>query len=270
LAQPLQERHLSAMALNTFMVCPLRFRYRYIDNLYWSRQWGGSPEERKALEKGQNFHLMARRYYSGLEPAQVADPVEQTELESWLQLMAGFLPRAFDRQYYPELDLRLNRPDLKLMAKFDLVVVDPDGRATIYDWKTEKKMPAKTYLQKSAQTLVYRYMLCAAGGQYSPKGRFKPEDVSMVYWNPLYPHRPVHLEYSDAQFQKDEEYLRREVAKILHTDPDMFRGTPDQGVCRRCEYMMICHGRRAEAVDADDEEALFEATLSWDDLPDLP
>ena len=268
--QPLQDRHLSAMALNTFMICPLRFRYRYLDNLYWSRQWGGSPEDRKAIEKGQNFHLMARRYYSGLEPAKVADPLEQTELESWLQLMAGFLPRTFDRQFYPELELRLNRPDLKLMAKFDLVAVDPDGRATIFDWKTEKKQPNKTYLQKSAQTLVYRYMLCEAGGQYSPKGRFKPDEISMIYWNPLYPHRWTRLEYSEAQFQKDQQHLRNMVAQILKTPREMFLATADEGACRRCEYQMICHGRRAEAVDMEDEEALFEATLSWDDLPDLP
>jgi hypothetical protein len=76
---------------------------------------------------------------------------------------------------------------LKLVAKFDLVVVDPDGKAMIFDWKTEKKLPTRTYLDKAPQTVVYRYMLCAAGGQYSPRGRFKPEEISMVYWNPMYP-----------------------------------------------------------------------------------
>jgi hypothetical protein len=33
---------------------------------------------------------------------------------------------------------------------------------------------------------------------------------------------------------------------------------------------MLCHGRRAEQVDMDDEEELREATLSWDDLIELP
>lgn len=268
--QPLQDRHLSAMALGTYQMCHLRFRYRYIDNLYWSRIWGSSPEERRAVEVGQNFHLMARRYYAGVEPAHVADPVDQAQLDHWLSLMQGFLPRTFDREFYPELELRLNRPDMKLMAKFDLVVVDPDGRATIFDWKTEKRLPRRPYLLKSAQTLVYRYMLVAAGGQYSPRGRFKPEEISMIYWNPNHPAKWERLDYSEAQFVKDEVYLQSKVAEILRTPRDMFIATTDEGTCRRCEYQMICHGRRAEQVDTEDDESLFEATLSWENLPDLP
>lgn len=268
--QTLQERHMSAAALSTYQICPLRFRYRYIDNLYWSRQWGAPPEERRGLERGQNFHLMARRFYSGLEPAAVADPVEQTELEGWLALLAGFRTRTFDEAFFPELDLRLNRPGFRLMAKFDLVAVSSDGRATIYDWKTERKLPTRTYLTKAPQTLVYRYMLCAAGGQYSPRGKFRPEEISMVYWNPMYPHRWHRLEYSQAQFEKDDQHLQNLIAQILRTPREMFIATTDEGACRRCEYQMICHGRRAEQVEADDEEALFEATLSWDDLPVLP
>lgn len=265
-----QERHLSAAALGTYSVCPLRFKYRYVDNLYWSRLWGSRPEERKALEKGQNFHLMARRYYAGVDPALVADPVEQRDLDGWMHLLQGFLPRTFDPAFYPELELRLNRPDLKLVAKFDLVVVDPDGRATIFDWKTEKKLPNRSYLLKSMQTRVYRYMLCAAGGQYSPKGQFRPEDVSMIYWHPLHPHKWERLAYSEAQFHKDEAFLQESVARILRTQPENFPPTPDEGVCRRCEYQMICHGRRSEEVDLEAEEELLDASLSWEDLIDLP
>lgn len=268
--EPLEERHLSAMALNIYRQCPLRFRYRYLENLYWSRLWGSSPEERRALERGQHFHLLARRYYSGVEPAEIADPLEQQELEGWMHQLRDFLPRTLDRSFYPELDLRLNRPDLRLVAKFDLVVVDPDGSATIYDWKTEKRFPRRTYLVKNMQTVVYRYMLCAAGGAYSPQGRFKPEQVSMIYWNPLYPHRWERLPYSEAQYLLDEQYLTNLVGEILRTPREMFTATANQRTCRHCEYQMICHGRRAEQVDLEDEEELFDATLSWDQLPELP
>lgn len=268
--QPLADRHFSALALGTHQICPLRFRYRYIDTLYWSRVWGSSPEERKALERGQNFHLMARRLYAGLEPARVADPVEQRELEAWLGLLQGFLPRTLDMAFFPELELRLNRPDLRLVAKFDLVAVDPQGRATIYDWKTEKKMPRRSYLANAPQTIVYRYMLCAAGGSYSPTGRFRPEDVAMVYWNPLYPHRWERMEYSEAQYHRDEQFLQTLVAQILRTPRDRFLATTEEKVCRHCEYQMICHGRRSEQVDTEEEEWLRESDLAWDSLPELP
>ncbi len=268
--QSLSERHLSALALGTYDYCPLRFRFRYIDNLYWSKAWGSNSEERKAIEKGDTFHLMARRYYAGLDPAQVADPVEQTELDSWLHLLTGFLPRTFDRSFYPELELRLNRPDLKMQAKFDLVVVDPNGRATIFDWKTQKKMPKRERLSKSFQTLVYRFMLCAAGGAYSPKGRFRPDEISMIYWNPLYPHRWERLDYAEAQYTADEQTIRNLVALILRTPREGFRATTNEKNCQFCEYRPICHGGRAAQVDMDEEESLHEASLSWDTLPELP
>ena len=267
--QPLQERHMSAMALGTYQICPLRFRYRYIDNLFWSKAWGSTPDERRALERGQNFHLMARRHYEGVEPARLPDPLEQAELDAWIDLLRSFLPRTMDREFHPELELRLNRPGMRLMAKFDLVVVDPDGRAIIFDWKTERRMPRKSYLLKSPQTLVYRYMLCAAGGSYSPKGRFKPEEVTMVYWNPLYPSRWERMDYTEAQYQKDEEHLQNLCGQILRTPREMFMATTDERVCRFCEYQMICHGRRPEQIEGEEEE-WAEATLAWDTLPELP
>lgn len=266
----LHDRHMSAMALATYQSCHLRFRFRYIDNLYWSRVWGATEDERRALEQGQSFHLMARRYYMGVDTARVADPVEQQQLEHWLGLLQGYNPRSFDKEFYPELDLRLNRPDLRLMAKFDLLVVEPNGRATIFDWKTERRMPRREYFRKSMQTLVYRYLLCAAGGQYSPRGKFKPEEITMVYWNPLYYSRPIELPYSEAEFQKDEEYVQKLVSHILSTPRDQFRATTQESICQRCEFQMICHGRRAEVIDREEEETLFEDSLSWDTLPDLP
>lgn len=268
--QPLHERHLSAMALGTYDSCHLRFRFRYLDNLYWSRIWSASPQERKAVEQGQTFHLMARRYYAGLDPARVADPVDQTQLASWLGLLQGFLPLSFTQSFHPELELRLTRPDLRLMAKFDLLVVEPDGRATIFDWKTERRMPRRTYLRQSYQTLVYRFMLCAAGGAYSPKGRFEPGDISMIYWNPIHPDRWERLSYSQTEYEQDEKHLQELSARILRTPRDQFMATTDQAKCRFCEYRMICHGRRAEQIDLDEEEGLAEASLSWDMLPDLP
>lgn len=267
---PLEERQMSALALNTYQICPLRFRYRYVDNLLWSKVRGANPDERKAIDRGQNFHLMARRYYAGLDPARVADPVEQRELDAWMALLQGFLPRTFDRAFYPELELRLNRPGMRLLAKFDLVAVDPDGRGIIYDWKTERRFPRRSYLTSSMQTLVYRYMLCAAGGSYSPRGRFRPEDVTMIYWNPLHPHRWERLPYSQAQFDKDGAQLQNLIATILRTPRDRFIATTNLKACEHCEYRPICHGRRSDSVDLEEEESLMEATLSWDDLPELP
>lgn len=267
---PLDQQHMSQASLSTFQVCPLRFKYRYIDSLFWSRQWGTAPDERAALERGQQFHLLARRYYEGVDTALHPDPGEPSEFGSWLANLQGFLPRTFGRDYYPEAALYLTRPDLRLQAKLDLLVVEPDGRATIYDWKTERRLPRREYRLGSMQTVVYRYLLCTAGGAFSPRGRFAPEHVAMVYWNPSFPHKWERLDYSQAQFEKDAVVLQELVARILRTPPDRFLATTEEKVCRSCEYNPICHGRRSERVELEEEEWLYEATLAWDNLLDSP
>ncbi|HEY3364544.1 MAG TPA: PD-(D/E)XK nuclease family protein [Symbiobacteriaceae bacterium] len=259
---------MSANALRTYQSCPLRFRYRYLDQLYWSRLWGATAGERLAVERGEAFHLLARRYYAGVDPGGVADPVEQRDLDGWLHRLQGFLPYTFDRTFYPELELRLNRPDLKLMAKFDLLVVEPDGRALIFDWKTEQRLPKRERLEQNPQTLVYRYMLCAAGGSWSPRGRFAPGEVTMTYWNPLHPGSWEPLPYSEEQYRADEARLLQIVREIETTPRDEFRPTADARTCRSCEYRMLCHRRHPEQVNGEDGADELEPA-AWDTVPDL-
>jgi len=232
-----RERPLSANALDVFVSCPLRFRLRYIEGLFPAVPRAAAPEEREALALGEGFHLLARRYYAGLDPA---PGTEEPELVSWLARLQAFLPRSFDGRFYPELELRLLQPDLRLTATFDLLVVDPDGRATIFDWKTERRPPSRRLFRNSTQTLVYRYMLCAAGGAYSPLGRFAPEQVSMVYWNPHFPGRSVRLDYSEAEYRRDEERLRELAARIHGGSPESFGPALNPARCARCEFQAVC------------------------------
>jgi RecB family exonuclease len=264
--QPLDQRHLSAAALATYRLCPLRFRFRYLDNLYWSSQWGAGDVERTAMERGQHFHLMARRYYAGIDPGLSEGGEEKAVLEQWLYELQRFAPFTLDRAFYPELELRLTRPDLRLLSKMDLLVVDPDGRATIFDWKTEKRLPKRTYLASAAQTMVYRYLLCAAGGSYSPHGRFRPEEVTMLYFNPQHPGRPERFVYTEAQFQKDEQFFTQVWAQIVAMTREQFMPTTEERVCQRCEYQVICHGRRAEQVETEEEEWADQLNLSWEGM----
>jgi len=262
----LEERYLSALALRLYTECPLRFRRRYIDGLFL----GGmpdDPDEQRALRQGERFHLMARRYYAGLQPGTFADVGERAELEGWLDRLRQYLPRDREKVYYPELALRLQepflqpvrpglpaRPDqplLRLMAKFDLLTVDPDGGATIYDWKTLRRMPARERLAEAFQTVVYRYVLVAAGGAYAPGGRFDPDRVTMVYWNPLRGGFEERLPYSAARFAADGERLHRLAAEVLSTPPDGFLPTGDERICARCEYRPLCHGRVASWADVE-------------------
>lgn len=235
-----KERPLSVSAIEIFEYCPRRFRLRYIEGLFPAVPRSADPAERRALALGEGFHLLARRYFAGLDPA---PGTQEPELAGWLARLQGFLMRRFDRLYYPELELRLLRPDLRLTATFDLLVVEPDGRATIYDWKTERRPPSRRLFRSSMQTLVYRYMLCAAGGAYSPLGRFAPAEVSMLYWNPNFPGRAVRLDYSEEEYRRDGERLREIAARIYGSPPERFGPALDPGRCARCEFHAVCRPR---------------------------
>lgn len=272
MAGKLDDFYFSASALGTFDSCALRFKYRYIDNLYWSREWGAPGEEQAAAERGRLFHLLAQRYYSGLDPEVPVGHPWAPDLTRWLTSLRKFCPRREGAAYYPELELRLDLGGTRLMGKYDLLVVSPDGSAVIYDWKTERKMPLPRYLSRSMQTLVYRYLLCAAGAPYHPQGvAFDPARVQMVYWNPAFPAEPLGFGYDTAQFEMHAVKLRNLITDLRTRAAEMFLATTAQYRCRLCEYRPLCHGQRWEL--AAEEEELgeeLEEVLAWELAPEIP
>ena len=60
----LRDLYFSQSALSIFDNCRRRFRYRYLDGLYWPAEWGMKEEVKNDLKQGRQFHLLAERYYS--------------------------------------------------------------------------------------------------------------------------------------------------------------------------------------------------------------
>ena len=95
----------------------------------------------------------------------------------------------------------------RLLAKYDLLAVDPGKRAVIVDWKTSNKPLPRKYLLDRLQTRVYQYLLVSAGQTINGGKALKPEQVELIYWFTSQPDQPVHLHYTDKLFRADEEYL---------------------------------------------------------------
>lgn len=276
LAKSLDELYFSQSALVAYQNCPLKFRRRYLDGLFWPADWGGNEEQKKAVEQGRLFHLLAQRYYSrGEVPNQ---ELLSNELAIWFERLQKFRPYYENGNFYPEHEIRINASQIKLVAKYDLLYVTVDGRAVIYDWKTtvSKKQDGQerqisrrsnSYWLHHFQTIVYRYVLCKAGGVYSPKGVFKPEEISMIYWNPEDPHWVEPIGYSQSQFVKDENLILKTIGEIKNLDYDAFLATGDQKQCERCEYRPICHGKRAVHVELEEEDTDFD--LSWEAIDEI-
>lgn len=241
----------SQASLSAWQNCPLKFKYRYIDGLYWPLAAGGKVSEH--IELGRKFHLLAQRYFScgGTEPA----PGEQL-LTSWLVQLQEHFPLSPEHEYLPEYELRSAQNNLRLLAKYDLLVVGE--KVVIYDWKTDERPPRPAFAT-SAQTRLYLYLLTLSG-----YFQVEPEQVEMVYWNPRFPKEPLRVSYSSRQQQEDEEWLRKQITDILSTSA--FPTTTTEKNCRFCEYRPVCHGQGLEEVQ---EDLLDMDEVDWEQIQEI-
>lgn len=239
----------SQAALSAWQSCPLKYKYRYLDGLYWPLATGGQLSAK--IERGRQFHLLAQRYFGGWTGNPPGDPL----LADWLEGLRGFLPLEPGLEYLPEYELRLGGA-VPLLAKFDLLVVGP-GAVTIYDWKTEDKPPGSG-LAAAPQSRLYLYLLSASG--YFPQGK----EAAMVYWNPRFPKKPLRLEYSARQEEEDGVWLKRLAEEI--TGAAAFPPTQEEKNCRYCEYRPVCHGQSLEDVQ---EELLDTDEVDWDQVQEI-
>jgi CRISPR/Cas system-associated exonuclease Cas4 (RecB family) len=144
----------------------------------------------------------------------------------------------------------------RILAKFDLVALFPEGKAIIYDWKTYRKQPKTEFLASRLQTRVYRALLVQAGMQFNAGKPFAPEQIEMIYWFADYPSDPARFPYTAAQFKRDWAALEKLAAEIASTKD--FPLTDDVQKCAWCPYRSYCN-RGAKAGEGEEIEA--EATL---------
>lgn len=253
MSNKIDKLYFSQLALSTYLTCQLKFRRRYLEELYWPRP------TTKAIELGNDFHAAAERYFLTGEEEKYPEP-----LGAMLEKLYSFRPLEPDTIFFPEQQLRLNS-DIKLLAKYDLIVLTE--KAYIYDWKTDKKKIKKSYYQNSMQTMVYRYLLVAAGSGYWGGRVIKPKDVVMCYLNPNYPNEPLYLEYTDKRYKQDEAAIHGIISEIKTRPWDEFLTAGDKKVCSYCEYSPLCHGKPG-TEDKDFETD--DLSLSWDDIEEIP
>ena len=141
-----------------------------------------------------------------------------------------------------------------MIAKFDLIAIEPGRRAVIVDWKTSAKRPRPGWLIQRLQTRVYRYLLVRAGAALNGGQPLRPEQVEMIYWFANFPDEPERLRYDATQFEADGRYLAEMAAEIAQRDDEVFSLTDDVKRCLFCAYRSLCR-RGVEAGDLDAADA---------------
>jgi len=263
----LDDLYFSQSALAIYQKCPLKFRYRYLDSLYWPQDWGGNAEQRELIEKGQLFHQLAQRYYARGET--IAGELLTGELKEWFLELKKFRPFNEEDYFYPEYELRLNKEGLKLMAKFDLLYLDKStGRLIIYDWKTNKRpFSKKSDFENNMQTIVYLYVLQEGVLDYFSFTEKEITGLKLVYWNPRFPGDIKGVNYSQERFSKDRVLLADIINEIKALEHDEFRGIDDDKTCRYCEYRPICYGKNPELLEIEEED--LELELDWEAIDEI-
>ncbi|MGE5328477.1 MAG: PD-(D/E)XK nuclease family protein [Deltaproteobacteria bacterium] len=257
----LNEMYFSQNSLEIFNKCKLKFKKRYVDGLLWKSH---EDKENKHAEKGRLFHLLAYRFFMGLDDSFVDEKGEYSDIKVWQDRLKSYIAIDSRNEYYPEFELKLCEDNIKIQAKYDLIMLDAENRAVIYDWKVQEKAIKPNNAEKAFQTRVYMYLLAKAGDIIKGKA-IRPQDITMVYWQANHPANPVRIEYSEELFKQDEEFVKNEIEKILSCNFDSTGlKTTDEKVCRFCEFCSICNGVDAEEVVQEDG---FE--IEWETVEEI-
>jgi radical SAM protein with 4Fe4S-binding SPASM domain len=262
----INELYFSASSIKTYQTCQLKFKRRYIDGLFWPDDWIKDDQQKKMQELGNLFHTLAERYYLRGKIVDSKDIITE-RVAGWLERLIDFRPYNETDQFLPEQRLQLNRAEMRLMAQYDLLHLTADNRAVIYDWKTYKSNSKRTYLKRSLQTIIYRYLLVAAGDDYSQTEDWLAEDITLTYWNPRFPDDSKEFPYSREQFLKDQRKIKGLIKQIKDTNygvDDDVLATSDKNNCKYCEYRPICHGQPALKIEPKEEDLDLEE--DWDDI----
>lgn len=266
----------SQASLQDYVDCPRRFYLRYALRLAWPAiEAAPALEHERRLRAGLTFHAMVQQHLVGI-PAErltrlaAADP----DLARWWEHYLESRPADLPGRRYPELTLSAPLGGYRLIAKYDLVVVSPEGELRILDWKTSRKRTSSRWLAERMQTRVYRYLLVRAGGHLTEGAEVLPERVRMTYWFAEFPHEPEQLPYGEALYLSDEEYVEGLVATIRGSREEDFALTEEERRCRYCAYRSLCNrgkeagliGEREEEVDVED---LGNFDLDFDQVAEL-
>jgi CRISPR/Cas system-associated exonuclease Cas4 (RecB family) len=191
-----------------------------------------------------------------------------SRLSVWWENYLRAAPSNLPARRHAEVTLSAPVAGHRLLAKYDLIAVDPGRQLVIVDWKTSRARPGRSWLAARLQTRVYRYVLTRAGAALNRDCIWQPDQVEMVYWFANDPDRPERLKYSEEEYGADGEYLAALIAEIVHAREEDFPLTEDTRACRLCPYRSLCdrgvEAGQVDLADAEETGGIDAATADWE------
>jgi len=244
-------------SLQAYEDCPRLYQLRYLQRLPWpAPEVEPSLDNERTLLLGSAFHKMVQQFMVGipverLERLSHRDP----ELTKWWTNFTNLHPQLDGESKHHEITLSTQIGDFRLLAKYDLLILDKK-RITIYDWKTNRKLIKRKWMTTKLQSRVYPFVLVKAGAGMNKGAAIDPEMVEMVYWFSNHPTSPIQLPYSSKRFQEDGEFIHGLISEIKSMVGSEFSRTENQKRCQFCIYRSLCN-RGVSAGAFEDFEDIF-------------
>jgi hypothetical protein len=218
-------------------------------------------EQEKHMRRGHLFHQLVHQLLIGLPVEQLSEQIEDEDLQRWWESFLKYAPLdglPFNR--LAEFSLSAPLAGFRLLAKYDVLAIDPGKKAVIVDWKTSLHRPARHSLQERMQTRLYPFLLVEAGTKLNGGKPVLPEQVEMMYWFPEEPENPERFSYSTSQYLDERTYLEGLIGEIKGHAPGSFLLTLNEKLCQYCIYRSLCdRGKSAGAYQDQEEEAFAKA-----------
>ncbi len=266
----------SQSSLQNYADCPRLFQLRYIQRLAWPAiEMEPVLENERRQLAGARFHRMIQQHQIGLPVDKLSLIPDTPELQHWwenyLTAVEGMAGSASTKGRYVEQVLTAPVGTYHLLAKYDLLIISPDGKATIYDWKTSRQRPRDEWMLARWQTRVYRALVVQAGTYLNNGVRFEPEQVEMVYWFAEHPQEPARFPYDTAQYERDWDVLSGTIQEIARHR--YFPASEEVKTCPYCTYRSYCNrGEKAGVGEVDGlegDEAAGEFNLDLEQIAEI-
>lgn len=259
-------------SLGDYAECARRFELRYIMRLrYPALEVKQALEYEMRLRRGNRFHKLVQQHILGVPKDLLSQSLtDDADLAQWWESYLAHGLADLPPERHAEITLQTALGGQRLVAKYDLLALEPGGAAVIVDWKTGEHVPSRGQLQRRMQTVVYRYVLAQAGthlyGEPIP-----PERIRMEYVFVAQGGQRLSFDYSAAQLAADESLLLEMIGAI--GDAKEFPLTEHERRCKFCTYRAFCGrgeaGDLREFVEDDDSEADESIELDFDQIAEI-
>ncbi|MGC9521088.1 MAG: PD-(D/E)XK nuclease family protein [Anaerolineae bacterium] len=249
--------------LQDFVDCPRRFQLRYLMELRWpAAQAEPIGEYERRMELGRAYHRLVQQHVLGVPEERIGGTISDPELRSWWENTLAHRPIALyggdsaTATVWSERGIADAVAGYRLVAKYDVLIIEPGRRVVILDWKTSTARTPDRFLRERLQTRVYPFLVVRAGAHAHLEAAITPEQVEMVYWFPGVPDSPAHFRYSEAQYREDGIYLNALIERVAQMGADDFYLTTDERRCLYCPFRSYCD-RGIQAGALEDVEEVF-------------